>query len=259
MTRPVSLNQRDGFRHIWVGRQRSALAGSDLNNGYPTAGTQRPTSTAHENRNGSEDSTHGNASTGFGTRHTAQGCRPGKENVTARKTTRRARGWRCFLLGITLAATVSSLSQARPGARATVAVERAVTPNTGAMAEPLLVPLRVIADHNLHLRWLLVRDEKNHGGPGRMVPTGEEPNELPVNSESVRPRMVEATVIRPGDRVVIEEHTAKVEAYLEATALGAAAAGSAFEARLRIGARVVRALGIAPGRAVLATDRGARP
>jgi flagella basal body P-ring formation protein FlgA len=66
-------------------------------------------------------------------------------------------------------------------------------------------------------------------------------------------------VIHPGDRVVVEEHTATVEARLEAIALEAAAIGSPVNARLKIGGKVVRAVAIAPGRAALAHAEEARP
>ena len=56
-------------------------------------------------------------------------------------------------------------------------------------------------------------------------------------------------LIRSGDRLVIEENSAVVEARLEAVALGPAAVGAEFKARLAIGGRVVRAVALGPGRA----------
>ena len=55
--------------------------------------------------------------------------------------------------------------------------------------------------------------------------------------------------------VIVEEHTAVVEARLEAMALGPAAVGGAFRARLRMGGKVVRAVALGPGRAVLEPER----
>ena len=58
--------------------------------------------------------------------------------------------------------------------------------------------------------------------------------------------------IRPGDMVVVEEHIAAVEAYLEAVALEPAQLGTRLNVRLKIGNRVVRAVAIAPGRVAMA-------
>jgi hypothetical protein len=66
-------------------------------------------------------------------------------------------------------------------------------------------------------------------------------------------------VIRAGDRLIVEEHTALVDAVLEARALTPAAPGSAFDARLTVGGRVVRAVALGPGRAALQLETGARP
>jgi flagella basal body P-ring formation protein FlgA len=66
-------------------------------------------------------------------------------------------------------------------------------------------------------------------------------------------------VIRAGDRLIVEENTAVVEARLEAVALGAAAPGSTFNVRLRIGGRVLRAVALGPGRAALAPVNGIEP
>jgi flagella basal body P-ring formation protein FlgA len=56
-------------------------------------------------------------------------------------------------------------------------------------------------------------------------------------------------VIRAGDRLVVEENTAVIEARLEAVALGPAALGSSFDVRLKLGGKVARAVALAPGRA----------
>jgi flagella basal body P-ring formation protein FlgA len=66
-------------------------------------------------------------------------------------------------------------------------------------------------------------------------------------------------VIRAGDRLIVEEHTARVDVVLEARALNPAAAGSAFDVRLAIGGNRVRAIALGPGRAALQTITGERP
>ena len=113
---------------------------------------------------------------------------------------------------------------------------------------------RAIDDPHSGVRWLLLRDAKNPGGPGRMVRTGS--SSLSQSGQEKRKVGTETPlvpVIRPGDKLMVEEHTATVEAHLEGVALGTARAGSPLEVRLRIGGRVVRAIALAPGRAALVT------
>ena len=66
-------------------------------------------------------------------------------------------------------------------------------------------------------------------------------------------------MIRSGDALIVAEHTAVVDARLEATSLGPAVAGAEFPARLRIGGKVVRVIALAPGRAELAPEQKAQP
>jgi hypothetical protein len=65
-------------------------------------------------------------------------------------------------------------------------------------------------------------------------------------------------MIRPGDRLVVEEHTATAEAYLEGVALETALCGATLKVRLMIGGNVARAIAVAPGRAALAAVAEAR-
>ena len=124
--------------------------------------------------------------------------------------------------------------------------------------------VREIDDPFNGARWLLVRDNESPAGPGRLVliepgrddgpqsrPTGA-PGSPGMNASSAQP------VVRAGERLVVEENTAVVESRLEAVALGPAAVGMMFDARLRIGGHVVRAVALAPGRALLAPEMEAR-
>ncbi len=127
--------------------------------------------------------------------------------------------------------------------------------------------VREIDDPTTGDRWLLERDSRNPGGPGRMVLVGHEKavrvsskpgNEVwagGANASAVLP----ASVIHAGDRVIVEEHSALVDASLEATALGPARQGAQLRVRLSIGGRVVRAVAVTTGRATLASESGARP
>jgi len=122
--------------------------------------------------------------------------------------------------------------------------------------------IREIDDPHTGVRWLLIRNDANPGGPGRFAlvsagqsATGDGPVR-PTNSAKEAPPH---PVIRAGDRLVVEEHTAIADAALEARALGPAALGSAFKVRLTIGGRVVRAVALGSGRAVLQPETGVRP
>ena len=124
--------------------------------------------------------------------------------------------------------------------------------------------VREIDDPHSGARWLLVRDREHPAGPGRLVLLGEWENPAgqgdlggaanwAAEAAPLRP------VIRGGDRLIVEENTALVEARLEAVALGPAAPGSAFRVRLAIGGRVARAMALGPGRAVFLPDAEALP
>lgn len=126
--------------------------------------------------------------------------------------------------------------------------------------------VREIDDPATGMRWLLERDPGHPGGPGRLVPvTGSDlaagrtrHRQLAFHARSavIKPSPY-SPVIRAGDRLVIEENTAAVEARLTAVALSPAVAGASFEARLQFGGKVVRAVAVAPGRATLAPQTGA--
>jgi hypothetical protein len=117
--------------------------------------------------------------------------------------------------------------------------------------------VREIDDVHTGARWLLLRNSLHPERPGRLVMaalgrdwragavfTGLEGRGL----AEVAPPPV---AIRSGDALIVEEHTAIADAALEAVALGPAAAGSALEVRLKLGGKVLRAVAISPGRALL--------
>ena len=128
--------------------------------------------------------------------------------------------------------------------------------------------VREIDDPNSGKRWLLTLDPSHPGGPGQLrlvsaVRGGPAEQREPRSSEPLQagpasgPASEQALpVIRSGDRVIVEEHTPVADARLEAVAMSPARAGTAFNARLIMGGWVVRAVAIAPGRAVLAEEKG---
>jgi hypothetical protein len=123
-----------------------------------------------------------------------------------------------------------------------------------------------IDDPSTGSRWFLVRDAVHTGGPGRWVRDG---NPLRRGTEN-RANAAKAfkspaygstrfkPVLRAGDHLIVEEHSAVVDARLEAVALEPAATGSLLHVRLEIGGRVVRAVAVGPGRAVFQAQIGNR-
>jgi len=122
--------------------------------------------------------------------------------------------------------------------------------------------VREIDDPHTGDRWLLVRNELIPGGPGRLVLVGAHGNASGGAALRTAEQTGEAQflpVIRIGDRLIVEEHTARVDAVLEARALNPAAAGASLDVRLAIGGNVVRAVALGPGRATLQPKTGVRP
>lgn len=121
--------------------------------------------------------------------------------------------------------------------------------------------LREIDDPSTGDLWLLLRDLSRTGGPGRLVlarpgaGTQRTADHGPAQTASAGER----PIIHSGDAVIVEEHTARVDARLEAIALGPAVNGAYFKARLKIGGRVLRVAAVSPGRAVFAPESGRKP
>lgn len=104
-------------------------------------------------------------------------------------------------------------------------------------------------------RWLLLRDESHPAGPGRLVlasaaGSGDTPKQTGRGTDAPPP------VIHAGDHIVLEEHSAIVDARLESIAIEPAWPGSVFSARLTLGGRIVRARAAGPGRAILVEVAG---
>jgi hypothetical protein len=124
--------------------------------------------------------------------------------------------------------------------------------------------VREIDDPHTGARWLLMRDPSHPGGPGRLLestrnparqrhPARQDAAGVKASSAELRP------VLHAGDRLIVEENSAVVESRLEAVALGPAVLGSVLNVRLSVGGKVVRAVALAPGRAVLQPGMEARP
>ena len=129
-------------------------------------------------------------------------------------------------------------------------------PSKNVQVENQVKAVREILDPHTGDRWMLVRDPVHPGGPGRLVLATDL---TAIRRNAVAARMpalgssspFEQPAIRAGDRVIVEEHTAIVDAQLEGTALSPATGGASLAVRLTIGGRVVQVQAVGPGRAAL--------
>jgi len=134
-----------------------------------------------------------------------------------------------------------------------------------AQRSPVLAPapgeiVRTIDDPHTGARWLLMRDLSHPGGPGRLLLVEGAGDRAAQNQPEMEPFRAELRpVLRAGDRLIVEENTPRVEARFEAVALGPAELGSVLAVRLTLGGKVVRAVALGPGRAMLETGIEARP
>ena len=114
-----------------------------------------------------------------------------------------------------------------------------------------------INDPNTGERWLLLRDSSHRGGPGRLVLSAHFENGEGGKAGNHFLSEADIPVIHAGDPLIVEEHTAVVDARLEAVALGTAAKGGVITVRLKIGGRMVRVVALGRGRAELAPENEA--
>jgi hypothetical protein len=107
-------------------------------------------------------------------------------------------------------------------------------------------------------RWILERDPLHPEGPGKLV---RGPSLTPGSCSSVtfhlQPQPV--PLIRAGDPLLVEEHTASADIRLNAIALSPAAAGKSIPARITPGGSIIQVIASAPGRAHLAPPKEAKP
>ena len=133
-----------------------------------------------------------------------------------------------------------------------------VLPSANAQAEKQTDVVREIDDPHIGDRWMLVRDPVHPGGPGRLV-LAADVNGIRLGKMTVAPRMPaprssstpERSVIHAGDKLIVEEHTAIVDARLEGIALSPAIGRAFLRVRLSIGGEVVRAMAVGPALAEL--------
>jgi hypothetical protein len=164
-------------------------------------------------------------------------------------------------IGVLALATVSMVvaqSPAAPSARVLLSSGGLASIHGQAQGEIV----REIDDPHTGERWLLMRNMEFPGGPGRFVLATADRKVARGASGRLIDQLDEAQVIpviRTGDWLIVEEHTAVVDAILEARALNPASAGAPLDVRLTIGGNVVRVVALGPGRAALRTETGKRP
>jgi hypothetical protein len=115
--------------------------------------------------------------------------------------------------------------------------------------------VREIDDRHTGQHWILMRDPTHPGGPGVLVveESISHDRSLAGAINQVHP------VIRAGDRVTVEESSAKFDLKLGGIALYPAAQGAPLKVRLDITGKVVPAAALGPGRTLLIPEKEFRP
>ena len=119
--------------------------------------------------------------------------------------------------------------------------------------------IREIDDSANGDRWLLFHDENQPGGPGRLIRVENlDRGCAAVTLGRARSGIVYSAlrsskiVIHSGDTLLVEQHTAVVDAVLDATALEPGIPGGTLKVRLKVNDKVVLAVAKEEGRAGLA-------
>lgn len=106
--------------------------------------------------------------------------------------------------------------------------------------------VRMIPDPGAHAVWILEVDSHHPAGPGRLTEL-REPGTSPASRESIAASPAASNpalpLIRAGDHVFIEQHTAHVDSWLSGVALEPAGLNTPFRLRLS-GGQVLRAIAI---------------
>jgi len=117
--------------------------------------------------------------------------------------------------------------------------------------------IRIIEDFATHRRWLLERDSTKPSAPARLVPLPAGRScaflETHRNSALLQGSFQSPAipVIRAGDTLLATARSSVSDTEVEAIALTAASVGEGMRVRLKVGGGSLRAIAIAPGRAML--------
>lgn len=118
--------------------------------------------------------------------------------------------------------------------------------------------VREVDDPATGSRWLLVNDGIQPGGPGHWVRAdapfwrgaGSNLRGHKAKQDTAYKAMHSKLVIRAGQLIVVEEHSAVADAHLNAVALEPASIGSILHVRLEVGGKTINVTASGPGRAV---------
>jgi len=127
--------------------------------------------------------------------------------------------------------------------------------------------IRVIEDRSVGNHWLLCRNPEHPAGPRRLLlltpPSSRggqaKKHPSPTAFQVARPSAPVPPMIRSGDLLIVEENTSVAEVRLAGVALESATAGGVLRVRLEMDARVIRAVAVAPNRALLAPQTEVEP
>jgi hypothetical protein len=135
-----------------------------------------------------------------------------------------------------------------------------LAPAQWAMGQPNMPTYNDITDSSLGMRWHLVVDPSHPERPGRWYRIAMRRDDATRRAD--RPANGNF-VIRPGDKVIVTQRTAEVEARLTAIAIEPARCGERFTARLAAmrdsSTAVVLAQASGPGEAVWVGSKELRP
>lgn len=130
----------------------------------------------------------------------------------------------------------------------------AVIVSSGPLVSSAAPVVREINDPALGVLWLLIKDPQHSGGPGKFVMVDKTKGLRSADASALQGIEQALPVIHAGERVVVEEHSAVVDARLEGTALEPALQGAPLRVRLKLSGQVVHAIAQASGRALLAPE-----
>ena len=101
-----------------------------------------------------------------------------------------------------------------------------------------------------------MRNRRNPAGPGLVITAND--TDVPTSNPAAR-RNAASCAIHAGDALLIEEHSAAADSYLEGVALEGAQLGATLSVRLKLGGKVVKVTAMERGRASFTRQEKGQP